>query len=52
MKIISNKKRNIPLIVIVAGINILEKWVKNNFSDNIIFATSLIYYLNNNIALA
>ena len=36
---ISDGGRDIPPIVILAGINILEKWVKNNLPDDIGFAT-------------
>ena len=49
---ISGGGRNIPSIVILAGVNILEKWVKNNLPDDIGFATSPTGYSNDDIALA
>lgn len=39
-------------MVILANVNILDKWIKNNLFDNIGFATSLTGYLNNDIAFA
>lgn len=48
---INGRKYDIPPIVILTGLNILEKRVKNNFFDNIGFGTSPIGYSNNNIAL-
>ena len=49
---ISGGGRDIPPIVILAGVYILEKWVKNNLPDDIGFATSPTGYSNDDIALA
>lgn len=48
---INNEKHDIPSIVKLVGIYILDKWVKNNLPDNISFATSPTGYSNNNITL-
>lgn len=52
IKTISGRRYNIPSIVILDGVNILEKWVKNNLPDNIDFTTSPTGYLNDDIILA
>lgn len=52
IKTISDRKCDIPFMLILVGINILEKWVKNNFYDNIGFVTSRIGHLNADITFA
>ena len=52
IKTISGGGRNILSIVILVDVNILGKWVKNNFFDNIGFATSLTGYSNNDLTFA
>lgn len=52
IKTISIRRYNIPPIIILVYINILEKQVKNNLLNNIYFAISPTSYLNNDITLA
>ncbi len=51
IKTISGGRHDIPPIVILAGVNILGKWAKNNLPDNIDFATSSINFSPDDIAL-
>ena len=49
---ISGGGRDIPPIVILAGVKVLEKWVKNNLPDDIRFETGPTGYSHDDIALA
>lgn len=52
MESINGGRKTIPPILILFGIQILEKWVQeNDLDDNILLATSPIRYLNDELVL-
>ena len=48
---ISGGYRDIPPMLILAGVNILEKWSQNDLSEDILIATSETGYSNDDLAI-